>query len=61
MDLLKNSSNPQAMMSTLMNQNPQLKSVMELVNRYGGDPRTAFFSLAKERGIDPNEVLNLLK
>lgn len=47
-------------------QNPQqnktpMQQVMEYVQQNGGDPRIAFYKLAKEKGIDPNYILSMLK
>ena len=44
-----------------MQTNPQIKYVMDLVNQNGGDPKAAFYKLAEEKGIDPNEIINILK
>ena len=41
--------------------NPQMQQVMQFVNQNGGDAKQAFYNLAQQRGIDPNEVLNQLK
>ena len=60
MQMMQASNNPQAMLGTLMNQNPQMQQVMQLVNQYG-DPKTAFFETAKVRGVDPNQIINMLK
>ena len=40
---------------------PQYKQVMDLVQQSGGDPKAAFYKLAQQRGIDPNEILNALR
>ena len=61
MNMVKNSSNPNAVLQTLINQNPQMKQVMNFINQSGGDPKTAFYSLAKQKGIDPNQILNMFK
>lgn len=34
---------------------------MEIVRQYGGDADKAFYALAEQKGIDPNEILDLLK
>lgn len=60
-NLLKASKNPSAMMQSLAATNPQMRSVMEMVNRHGGDARAAFYDLAKQKGVDPNEVLSYLQ
>jgi hypothetical protein len=60
-NLLKSAQNPQALLNNMASQNPQLKQVMEAINQHGGDPKKAFYDIAKERGIDPDEILNQLK
>ena len=56
--LLKNSPNPQALLNNLLARNPQ---VTGLINQYGGNPKTAFYALAQQKGIDPNSILDMLK
>ena len=60
MQMLKGSSNPQQMFQTMLSQNPQMKQVMDYVQQSGGDPQTAFYKLAKEKGVDPNQILKML-
>ena len=43
--------------SQTIQNNPQIKQVMDYVNQNGGDPKTAFYKLAQEKGVDPNEIL----
>ena len=61
MDAVKSAGNPQAMLNQMMQNNPQMRQVMDLVNQHGGDAQKAFYSLAEQRGIDPNQILNMLK
>ena len=49
------------MLSQLMQNNPNFKKVQELGQKYNGDYEKAFYSTAKEMGIDPEEFLNNLK
>lgn len=58
---IKNSSNPNAMLNLLANKNPNVANVMNLVAQNGGDPKQAFYAEARKRGIDPNQILNMLK
>lgn len=60
-NMVRNSNNPTLMLQSLAQSNPQVKGVMDLVQQYGGDPRTAFYELAKQKGIDPNQILGMLK
>lgn len=48
-------------MQSMINQNPQMKQVMEMVNKNGGNPKDAFYALAKEKGVNPDDILNMLK
>lgn len=57
--LLKTSNNPSAMMQQLINNNPQMSQLIQLVNQFGGDPKTAFYNEAKRRGVDPNTILSM--
>ena len=53
--------NPQMIIQNLMYQNPQVRQIMENINQYGGDPKTAFYRLAQQRGIDPNQIIGMIK
>lgn len=59
--LIKSSGNPQAMLMQLAQTNPNMKQVMEIVQQYGGDAEKAFYAVAQQKGIDPQQILNLLK
>ena len=60
MNMVRNASNPQAMLMTMAQQNPQLKQAIDIASKYS-DPKTAFYEEARKRGIDPNSILNQLK
>ena len=61
MNLLKNSGNPQALFSQMISQNPQMKQVMDYVNQNGGNAKDAFYKMANEKGVNPDDILNMLK
>lgn len=61
MDMVKTASDPNAAMQALINQNPQMRQVMQVIQQNGGDPKAAFYSVAKQRGIDPEQVLSMLR
>lgn len=58
---IQNSSDPNAAMNNLANQNPMVASVMNLIKNSGGTPKDVFFALAKSKGIDPNKILSMLR
>ena len=55
------SQNPQSTLNQLRMNNPQMKQVMDVVNQYGGDPQKAFYAIAEQQGVNPQEILNMLK
>ena len=57
---IKNSSNPNAMMQQLLTSSPRFQEVRNYINQNGGDAKTAFYNLAAQKGIDPNNFLNQL-
>ena len=61
MNMVKSAGNPQAMMSQLMQNNPQYSQAMKLIQDAGGDAKAAFYSLAQQQGVDPDQILNMLK
>ena len=61
MNMVKMSQNPQMALQTLMQNNPQIQNVMNIVRQNGGDPKTAFYNLAQQKGVDPNQILEMLR
>lgn len=58
---IKSMKNPQSFINQLLQNNPQVKQVMQYVNNNGGDPKTAFYKMAKEKGVNPDDILNMLR
>ena len=61
MNMVRSARNPQAMLDSMIKSNPQMQEVMNYVRASGGDPRQAFYKMAQEKGVDPNQILNQLK
>ena len=61
MSMVRTAQNPQLALNQLIMNNPQMKQVMDIVQKHGGDPMAAFRAEAEARGVDPNEILNMLK
>lgn len=61
MSLVQGASNPTIMMQNMISQNPKLKEIMNFVNQNGGDAKAAFYALAKQKGVDPEQVLSMLR
>jgi len=56
-ELLKN-SNPNSIVQTLLNNNPKMKNIMQLMNSSGMTPKQFFYQYAQQNGIDPEQFLN---
>ena len=61
MQTVMTSQNPQMALQNLIQNNPNMKQAIDYVNANGGNPKDAFYKLAKERGVDPDSILNSLK
>lgn len=61
MNMVRSAGNPMAMLQNMAQTNPQLRQVMNVVNTSGGDPKTAFYKIAKEKGVNPEQVLSMLR
>jgi len=61
MAMLKAAQNPQMLLNQMISTNPKLKEVMDLINQYGGDPNKALQAVAQQNGIDPQEIMDMLK
>lgn len=59
--MVNGSQNPQLLLNQMMTNNPQMKQVMDIIKQAGGDPKKAFYSLAEQKGVDPDEIINMLK
>lgn len=58
MQMMKMGNNPQALMQTMIQQNPKLQQAMPLIQ--GKNPKqleTVFCNLCKQRGIDPQATI----
>ena len=60
-NMVKASRNPQAMLSQIAQTNPQLRQTLDFVNRSGGDPKSAFYKMAEEKGVNPEDILSMLR
>ena len=60
-NMLNSGGNPQAMIQSLLANNPQMKTIMDLANKYGGNYQAAFMDLAKQKNCDPVQFLSQLK
>ena len=57
-NMVRSMGNPQAMVQQMAQNNPQVRQILQ---QYGGDPKRAFYGLAQQAGIDPDELIGMLK
>lgn len=57
----KNSSNPQEFIERYIQSNPQIQNIYSIIQNSNKTPKELFYSIAEQRGIDPNIILNMLK
>ena len=53
--------NPQALINRFMGNTPQMQEAQRLIQSAGGDARKAFYDLAAQKGVDPDDVLAMLR
>ena len=59
MNMLRSSSNPQALIQQVAKNNPQLNQVLQLCN--GRNPEQVFREMCKQRNIDADEFIKMLQ
>ena len=59
--LFKNSNNPQQLFFHLMQNNPRIKNIYSMLQNSNKSPKELFYSLAQQKGINPEDVLQMLK
>lgn len=61
MNTVKSAGNPQAMLMNMAQNNPRIKQAMDVINKSGGDPQKAFYALAEQKGVNPEDILSQLR
>lgn len=60
LQVIKSAGNPQLMMQQMLGSNPQYSQVMQYIQQNGGNAKQAFYALAKQQGVDPQQIINAL-
>ena len=61
MDMVRTAKDPQAALNMIAMRNPQLRQVLDIVQQYGGDSMAALRGEAEKMGMNPDEILGMLK
>ena len=57
--MLNSAQNPQAALQMLAQKNPQMAQVINLVG--GRNPQEVFYEMCRQKGVNPDDILNQLK
>ena len=60
-DALRSLGNPQLALNQLIANNPQMKQAYDYVQANGGNAKEVCLKLARERGLDPQSIMDALK
>lgn len=55
------SANPQMALQNIVNQNPNLQNILNLANSNGANLQQVFYNMAKQKGVNPEDVINALR
>ena len=58
---MKGAKNPNELMMAMVKQNPQFNQIMQMANQSGKTYKDLFYEMANKQGIDPDEILNILR
>ena len=62
MNLVKSNGNPIQALHDMAQSNPQLNQVMSMLNNSNGQTaKDLFYSQAQKMGVDPDQIINMLK
>jgi len=61
MGTVKAARDPQAALMGMVQANPHMQQVMQAVKQHGNDPMAAFRAMAEENGLDPDEILSMIR
>lgn len=59
-DMIRAARNPEAMVEQMASKNPQMKQVVDMV-KTGGNPQQMFMNACKQKGIDPESILSMMR
>ena len=61
MNAARGATNGEAIMQQMLASNPQYQQTYEQMKQQGGTLKEVFMNRAQELGVDPNEIINMLK
>ena len=59
--MVKASKNPGQLFQTMAKNNPQVQSIMQMIQQTNQTPKELFYQAAQQQGIDPNQILGMFQ
>ena len=59
--MVKNSNNPGQLFQSMAQTNPQVQSIMRLIQQSNQTPKQLFYQAAQQQGVDPNQILGMFR
>lgn len=60
-NMMKTTSNPQQLLMNMAQNNPKTRQILDFINKSNQSPKDLFYSMARQKGVDPNSILNMLR
>lgn len=57
--MLNSAKNPEAVLQQISQKNPAVKQVMNMCR--GKNPQQVFYEICQQKGVNPQEIINMLK
>ena len=61
MNTVRMAKDPQAVLNQMVTNNPNMKRVMDVINQHGGNVEKAVYATAEQMGINPHDIVDMLK
>ena len=61
MQTVRAAGNPALALQQMASSNPQVQQAFQLVQQNGGNAQAAFENLARQNGLDPQQILSMLQ
>ena len=57
---VNNNNNMKMLFMNLVRNNPRIQEVLSAVSNSNMTPKNLFYQMANQKGVDPNQILNIL-
>ena len=61
MKTFQSMKDPMAWLQMMCASNPRLQPLAQCLKESGGDPKAAFYKMAEQQGVNPDDIINTAK